>query len=619
MNPRTTWILLLLAASLGVFVFLNERQAGTPSAPDDPVLRALPAFTPDMVTSVEVITQTNLIFNAVRTNKEWQLTHPMKYPAYGARVEGLLPVFSQLSPSAHVSAQEMKSSEQSMAAFGLAPPVASISVTVGSNRWDLKVGGKTMNGKQVYVQLVGSDGVYFPDASFLSLLPRAADDWRDPFFLRMNGLEFNRLAVKHGTGDYELQKDASSSRWKLSRPLEARANHGHILRVIETLKNWQVAKFADLGANSDLESLGLRPPLATLTLGQGTNTVLTAYFGKSPTNDESLVYALCPGPQASVVLVPRDRLSLLQMPAPYTGLRDQGLLPVTLAPVTLIDVDCQGGEKFTLEKKDTDSWVVRTGTNSYPGDLELVRHFLSDISTAGIVEFTKDVATEQDFKEKGLLPPRRSYVFRTYSTNSVTGETNPPVARADFSMEQDGKMFARVLGENSIYAARADLVNRLPVQPFQLWDRKLWQFQTNQVNSLTLSAGGETLGAKRDGSRQWVYLYNAKPLDEMKWLIMDEFLYRLGTLRAEAWVPVTEDKLAFYGLTTQAVHVRMELAKEGKPAVLEIDLGTRAMSGNNYASIVWNGRKVVFELTKDIYTYLGDLVNNWKDQTPDKK
>jgi hypothetical protein len=609
MNPRNTWFLILLAVGLSAFILISERQRNVPNRSADPVLGVLPAFTPDTVASVEVHVRTNLIFHATRTNSEWKLTLPIQYPADAARIEGLLPVFNQLNSQAHISAQELQSKNQTLAAFGLAPPAATLIINESTNHWELRIGGKTIGDKQVYVQLVGSEGIYFTSAEFLRLLPQAVDDWRDPFLLRMKGLAYNRMTVKTATGGYELQEDPSTRLWKIAKPLEARANSLHIARMLETLRNWQVTRFVDSGPNLDLEAYGLRPPESTVTLSLGTNELLTAYFGKSPTNDETLVYAYCPGSQPAIVAVPRDHLDMLRVP--YTMLRDTRLLSTSLAEAELIDVDCQGAEKFSVEKNPAGGWGLLVGTNKFTTDPELMRHFLGDFSTLGVVEYIKDVATDFDYETNGLLPPKRRYVFRKYSTNTVIAATNPPIAWAHFSLEHNGKVNARVLGENSIYATRAESVNKLPIQPFQLWDRQLWQFTTNEAKGLAIVAGGETNGVTRDATGQWRYVANGKPLEEMMTGILDELLFRLGNLRAEAWVACGEDKTAMYILPSRAFRLVVDLVRAGKPQTLELVVGNQAMSNNLYATTIWNGKVVVFEMRAYTCQPLVELANYW--------
>lgn len=611
MNPRITWFLVLLACGLGAFIFWNELPRNSGNKTEDPALQALPAFTAENVTSVEVHMRTNLIFHADRTNNEWKLTLPFSFPANAARIEGLLPVFAQLNSRSNITAQELQAKKQPLSAFGLDPPVARLIVQQDTNQWELRIGGKTLVENQVYVQLVGSEGIYFTSAGFLDRLPQSVDDWRDPYFLRTKVWDFNRIEVKTGAGGFELQVDSSTGLWKISRPLEARANNVYIGQLLESLKNWKIAKFVDAGPNLDLETYGLRPPESTLTLGRGTNTSLVAYFGKSPTNDDSLVYAYCSERQPAVVLVPKECLeNKLRVPAPYILLRDPRLLPVSLAGTELIEIESQGSEKFSVENTSKGGWVI-SGPDKVAVDPELMRNFLGDITTASIIGYEKDVATDFDFTTAGLIPPKRRYVFRSFLTDAVRAETNKIITLIEFGIEQNGKVFARIPGENSIYAARPELVKLLPTQPFQLWDRQMWHFTTNDVTSLTVAVGGQTNGIVRDAAHQWRYVDTSRRLDSMMTNILEEFLFRLGNLRAESWVVCGEDKMKLYGFPILNCHISVGVSLQGKPQNLELDLGSQSPSQNTFAATVWNGKKVVFELPISTFHYFRELARYW--------
>lgn len=603
--------MVILALTLGAFIMGYERRPKETGA-SGPAVKALPAFDPRGVASVEVKLGASIL-RAERTNSEWRLTWPVQYPAYGGRIEGLLPVFGQLNSRSHIPAPELLEQKQPLSAFGLEPPTATVVVVCeDQSRWELKVGGPTLGGKQVYVQLVGREGIYYTDAGFMGRLPRAVADWRDPDFLHLKGLTFDRLEVRASPGGFEMRHDPSTRRWKITQPSEARANNARIERLLEDLRTWQIARFGDDRANLDLEACGLRPPETTLRLAQGTNVVLLAYFGKSPTNDASLVYAYSPAySPAQPLLVSRDRLEYLR--APFTEWRENRLLSVSLAHTDMIEVQT-AEEKFTLQKAANGGWWIETPEKA-AGDPELIKDFFGDISTVNIADYVKDVATDLDNANFGLTTPKRRYVFRSFLTNTVEAITNTPIAQIDFGTEKDGKVYTRVVGDNWVYASAAEVVDRLPKKAIQLWNRQIWQFTTNDVISLAITAGPQTQTLVRDAARQWRLAADPRPLDGVFKAILDEFLYRLGTLRAETWVATGEDKMKLFGFPENDRHLAIEVTQGGKPQKLTLDLGSPAFSGNLYAATPRNGQKAVFELGARTYQYYAELLLHWPAAT----
>ena len=602
MNPKTTWILLALVVGLGAFIGLYEspRKAAREAAPV--AIKALPEFDPAAVTAVDVQLRSNLLFRAERTNTDWRLTMPAQYPAHASRIQGLWPVLSGLSDQAHISAQEMLAQKQPLSAFGLDPPYATLTIHQARNRWDVKIGSRTLAGQQVYVQVVGREGIYFADAGLLERLPRTLDDWRDPLLLRLQGLAFDQWEVKAGPTRYLVQSDPASGVWRIAQPLRMRANNLGIARLLQALGSWQVARFVPENPPPDVESLGLNPPEATLTFLNGTNSVLAVQFGKSPTNDASLVYAKCLN-QSYVVLVPKQPLEVLR--APVNNLRDNRLLPVPLAQAGMIEVHV-GDRQFSVQKATNGGWWVE-GPPRVPADPELLRGFLGDVETVNIAEFVRDVVT--DFATTYQLdPPKRSYIFRRLLGDPLAAVTNPPVARIDFGAEQDGRVFTRVGGEDSVYAVRSGMVGRLPTQPFRLWDRQIWRFSTNEVARLVMSDHGRTNAVERDANGGWRLASDAKPLDPVVTQILEEALFRLGNLRAAAWVGEWDDRIALYGFAENDHRLTVELSRAGRSESLTLDLGSLTRSGRLFAASLCHGSRMVFELPAGVCQPYFDLL-----------
>jgi len=87
MNSKTTGIWFVIAAALGVFIFVFQHYfhfvAAAPSA-------VLPALRPAEVTSVQIFSANEPEIEADRTNGIWLLTQPLFYPAQSAAIDALV-------------------------------------------------------------------------------------------------------------------------------------------------------------------------------------------------------------------------------------------------------------------------------------------------------------------------------------------------------------------------------------------------------------------------------------------------------------------------------------------------------------------------------------------------
>jgi hypothetical protein len=537
MNPKTTRTLVVLAVALFAFIFLSERHWPDTEQRRQLAQKLLPDFDPGQATGVEIDRLNQGTVRAEKKNGAWALTVPLAYPAAATRIETLLNDLNDLTRRAYLSASDLVVRTNGLAEFGLSPPQARVIVQQAGRSFELHLGAHTLVRDQVYVQVVGLEGVSVCDGAWLGHLPGSANDWRDTALLSLKGLAYNRLTVRTGARDFEAELDAGTGLWRLTRPMPARADSLVLNTLLSEFQNWQINRFVSDNPGADLESFGLQPPEIQISLGRGTNDLVRIAFGKSPADNTNLVYAL-QWRNTNVVLVAKDWLDALR--DPFNIFRDRHLVSVETNAVDQIDV--RALESFTLRRQPDHTWRV-VATTTFPADPELVHEFLVTLDRLQIKEFVNDVATSFDFSSHGFAKPTRQYVLQSVSTNAAGGVTNVTLAEIEFGAEQADRAYVRRAPENSIYAiARGD---QLPRAAFRLRDRGLWEFSTNDVVAFSISVRGQTRKCVRNAAGQWTLTNGASPAPVP--LALEETLYRLGHLKAETWVAQGADQLDRYG------------------------------------------------------------------------
>src|SRR5438876_6566479 len=129
--------------------------------------------------------------------------------------------------------------------------------------------------------------------------------------LPISPLKFDRLHVRAGQRDFEVERGAGGPLWRLTKPRLARADNALLQRLFQQLQTARVSQFVSDTPGSDLEPYGLQTPEVTLVFSQGANSVLTIEFGKSPTNFPGQVFARRLN-YPSIVTVPKYLLDLLR-------------------------------------------------------------------------------------------------------------------------------------------------------------------------------------------------------------------------------------------------------------------------------------------------------------------
>ena len=97
--------------------------------------------------------------------------------------------------------------------------------------------------------------------------------------------------LTNGTKIIELRRDATNHLWRMTRPLQARADSDRITDALQQLQTAQVSQFVTDDAKADLTAFGLQPADLDLWLNRGTNFFSAIHTGKSATNDAAQIYA----------------------------------------------------------------------------------------------------------------------------------------------------------------------------------------------------------------------------------------------------------------------------------------------------------------------------------------
>ncbi|HUB87375.1 MAG TPA: DUF4340 domain-containing protein [Verrucomicrobiae bacterium] len=583
MNSKTTGIWFALAVVLFAFIFVFETYFRPQPNLPSPVLAGLRS---PAVTSVQVLPNGAFEICAERTNNSWILTKPITYPAQPAAVETLLATLQKLT-SFKISAAELRSHENPDAEFGFDNPQSTLIITAGSQRWQLKVGNRTAPGDQVYLRVIGVEGIFVADAGWLKYLPRSADDWRSTALVDARQADFDSIILTNNAKNgstvgaplvIEFHRDATNGLWLMTRPLQARANGARITDALQHLLAANASQFVTDDSKADLSAYGLQPADLDLWLGHGTNFTTGIYFGKSPANDSTQVYAKREG-WSAVLAVPRSALA--EWRGTVNDFRDTNLVELT-APVAEIKVTA-GTNSFALERQGTNGWTIPG--EDFPVDTSSVQEFIAAIANLHIAEFVGDVVTPADLPTYGLNAPQR-----TVTLYSAVGDTNAVIAQLLFGTNQDDKVFVKRTDEDFIYAVTAEDFSMVDEADWEFRDRSIWNFAQNDVTQLTLRQNGRTCVLIHNGTNQWSLAPGSQGMIVPP--AVEETVYRLGKLNAEHWLGCDITDPWTYGFNTNNLQITIELKNGEKKSLdfggeLRLPEGQTALAATTLDGVRW--------------------------------
>ena len=602
MNSKGTFYLTVLALGIFTYIFLFERHTLDTEQRAERDMKLLPDFDAGKVSSVEIL-RPNSVIHVDRTNGQWRLTRPTNYPAQTTMIENWLGLFNSLNRRAYISAEELQEQAGGLAAFGLEEPQAIVIIQHGQKKLRLRLGAKTPIGEKLYLQQVGSDGVYVTESALLDRLPPAATDWRDPVFLRLQGLKFDRLQVhvRDGAREFAVERDPTTTLWRLVNPRPARVDNGVLQQLLQQLQNVRVGQFVTDAPGSDLEPYGLQTPSVTLAFNQGTNNVLTVEFGQSPANNPAQVYARRSN-YPTITTVPKQLVDVLR--APYTDFLDKRLIEFT--PGAVDRIEAQAAESFALQKQTNGAWRIIEPFDA-PADPALVHEFFNRLNSLQIVDLAKEVVTVEDLPTYGLAAPERQYILKG---PEVAGGTNAMIARIDFGTNQADRIFVRRADENSVYQTRLQDSLELPQAAIELRDRRIWDFTTNQVAGVTIEFRGKVYKLQRSGSGKWGFPGDATGI-MMNTFALEEAMFRFGKLWSKAWIARGQVEPARYGFTQPPHKLSIDVNTGDKTTTLTVEFGGQSLSGGPYAVVnLQEAGRTVFECPFKIYDAYSEVVRS---------
>jgi len=585
MNSKSTWVWIAIAGCLFAVILAVEKFG--PQPPPGPVA-LLPEFKAALVTSVQLGVGDQPEIQAVRTNGGWQLIRPISYPAQAASIETLLLVLQQLAPGVVIPGAEVRQRKNADQEFGFAKPQATLTLKSREEVLWILIGSRTAPGDQVYVKVVGTEVVYVVDADLLKVLPHKTDDWRDTALADLSRMLFDRISVSNTLATLELQRDPSNRLWRLTRPMSARADSQLIQRSLQKLNAARVTRFVTDDPKADLESFGLSTPELELTLAQDTNSVATYQFGRSPTNDSTQVFARHLGLNA-IVTVPNSFLEMWR--GPLNQFREPRVVNFA-GPVDQIEFT--GGEPFALQRTPSNVW--RIVQSPLPVDAGLVGDLITALGNLSIEQF-KDSITEADLPRYGLAEPIRQVVVSSAATNGL-GPTNVVLASLMFGTT-NGEYYARRADENPVYTIRAAEFLKLPAAPWQLRERRIWNFAASNVVRLVIEERGQRRELRRAGTNSWELAAGSQGIFSPTFVEKSVNLFG-DEMVATAWVARGAGSLDPYGFSTNQSSLTFELKDGVKHSVA---FGGMSPAQYCYAAVTLDGEPWVFELPMALHQY----------------
>jgi hypothetical protein len=149
---------------------------------------------------------------------------------------------------------------------------------------------------------------------------------------------------------------------------------------------------------------------------------------------------------------------------------------------------------------------------------------------------------------------------------------------------------------------------KLPHTLFDLRDRQVWSFATNEVKRISIEQEGRLHELVRNDKSIWALAEGFQ--GSLNPFAVEEAVFRLGQMRASRWVDRGPQAAARYGITASSHGITLTLQRNGGPEEKRmLRIGNLTPTRSAYAAVVMDGTTVVFELPLDVYEYVDRYLN----------
>ena len=280
---RSTIVLLaVLLATGGYAYYISKKPAEDASSKQEKVFSNVQA---DKIDEIRVKSATGETTTIKKKSGVWQIVEPLKARADESEISGMTSALAQLNVSRVVD-----ENPKDLKDYGLATPRIEVAFKTDSDKalaHTLLVGEKSPTGGDLFAERQGQKRVFLIPAYQESSFNRSTFDLRDKTVLKFERDKVDGIEVSTGGKGLQLAKEGGD--WKLTRPLQVRADFGSVEGLIGRLQTVQMKSIVtNEPSPADLKKYGLDKPAATVNLNMGSARATLLVGGKA---DDTTVYA----------------------------------------------------------------------------------------------------------------------------------------------------------------------------------------------------------------------------------------------------------------------------------------------------------------------------------------
>ncbi len=274
---KSTIAAIALLIGLGAYIYFvtwKTPEGDTSGKKLDKVFAALQAD------KIEDITVTTAAGDATALKKDasgWQLTSPLAVKADEGEVSGMTNALSSLEV-----VRVIDENPTSLNDYGLSNPRIEIDFKADKPH-KLLIGEKSPTGSDLFAKRDDEKKVFLIPATQETTFNRTTFDLREKTLLKFDRDKVDGVDVTAAGKSLTLTKDGAD--WKLTKPVQARADFGSVEGLVGKLQTAQMKSVVTSDPTpADLKKYGLDKPDTTVNVNSGSSRATLVFGSKAPDN-----------------------------------------------------------------------------------------------------------------------------------------------------------------------------------------------------------------------------------------------------------------------------------------------------------------------------------------------
>ena len=574
MNFRTTLIIIVILIGIaGAYFLFFQQSPENASTRERPPIHQVYGITREQVQQMEV-TFTDAAYQDLKLVKaemgNWHLKSPFQADADSEKVNQMLDdiLNKRVKQTLEVTA---------LAQYGLDIPSITLSLWTeqASPAAVFSIGKKAIN-FSVYVKEKSEAHIFLIESSALDDLTKSPTDLRDRSVIKFNPETVSNIQLtyfKSHQSSKTLNCEKRDGTWRVTYPIEAKADTQEIEDILSELRSLQVSTFeadqADADTAAQLEKTGLDTPRIQIELTDGNNTHALDIGAEVPPENGTPRHVYVKSVHQHAIYTVSDDIYQLLSTSVF-DLRDKRIIDFQRTDTIRIEIR-QGQETTVCAKNRDNAWELQTPTGTMKADAQAVDDLLFGVDSLEAAAFVDTPA--KNLASYGLASPSIAVAF------TQRGQEKPAVLRIG-DATKDGTVYVKAEQSDQVARVERGLIDKIALGAAWLRDKQVLNFHIDDAIRFTLH-GEESLTCQRLGTN-WRLTSPVK--EEANNTEVNAIIYELDDLRADTYVP-SEPVLtdAVTGFSTPQLQITVEL-RNRKVYTLQVGNQTEA-SGRFYARL----------------------------------